>query len=87
MVGLGDGGARRRPDERSLVPIVDRMVDQRFAMAVEAVSRLRAEDPTATPDELADRLIRRCAKELAVGGAVAGGAAASPVGGGAAGAF
>lgn len=63
------------------MPIVDRMVDQRFAMAVEAVSRLRAEDPTATPDELADRLIRRCAKELAVGGAVAGGAAASPVAG------
>jgi hypothetical protein len=73
--------ARRRPDERSLVPIVDRMVDQRFAMAVEAVSRLRAEDPNATPDELADRLIRKCAKELAVGGAVAGGAAASPVAG------
>ncbi len=57
------------------------MVDQRFAMAVEAVSRLRAEDPSATPDELADRLIRKCAKELAVGGAVAGGAAASPVAG------
>jgi len=73
--------ARRRPDERSLVPIVDRMVDQRFAMAAEAVSRLRAEDPTATADQLVDRLIRRCAKELAVGGAVAGGAAASPVAG------
>ena len=72
---------RRRPDERSLVPIIDRMVDQRYAMAVEVVSRLRAEDPSATADELADRLIRRCAKDLAVGGAVAGGAAASPVAG------
>lgn len=57
------------------------MVDQRFAMAVEAVSRLRVENPAATADELADRLIRRCARELAVGGAVAGGAAASPVAG------
>src|SRR5690606_19184726 len=57
------------------------MVDQRYAMAVEVVSRLRAEDPSATADELAERLIRRCAKELAVGGAVAGGAAASPVAG------
>jgi hypothetical protein len=73
--------ARRRPDEQSLVPLVDRLVDQRFAMAVESVSRLRAEFPTADADELADRLIRRCAKELALGGAMAGGAAASPVAG------
>lgn len=57
------------------------MVDQRYTMAVEAVSRLRAEDPAATADELADQLIRRCARELAFGGAVAGGAAASPVAG------
>ena len=57
------------------------MVDQRYAAAVEAVSRLRAEDPGATPDQLADRLIRRCARDLAVGGAVSGGAAASPVAG------
>jgi len=61
--------------------MVDRMVDQRFAMAVEAVSRLRAENPGASPDELVDKLIRRCARELAFGGAVAGGAAASPVAG------
>ena len=73
--------ARRPPAERTLVPIVDRMVDQRYAAAVEAVSRLRAEDPGATPDQLADRLIRRCARDLAVGGAVSGGAAASPVAG------
>lgn len=57
------------------------MVDQRFATAVESVSRLRAEDPEATPDQLADRLIRRTSKEMAVGGAMTGGAAASPVAG------
>lgn len=57
------------------------MVDQRFAMAVEAVARLRFEHPTASADELAERLIRRCSRELALGGAVAGGAAASPVAG------
>jgi hypothetical protein len=73
--------ARRRPDESSLVPIVDRLVDQRFAMAVESVSRLRAEHPGADADALADLLIRRCARELALGGAMAGGAAASPVAG------
>ena len=73
--------ARRRPDERSLVPIVDRLVDQRYAAAVQAVSQLRAEHPGASPDELADRLIRKCAKEMALGGAVTGGAAASPVAG------
>lgn len=57
------------------------MVDQRFAAAVESVSRLRAEDPTATPDQLADRLVRRTSKEMALGGAMTGGAAASPVAG------
>lgn len=35
----------------------------------------------ATADELADRLIRRCARDLAMGGAMSGGAAASPVAG------
>jgi hypothetical protein len=73
--------SRRAPDERTLIPIVDRLVDQRYAAAVDAVARLRAEDPTADPGPLADRLIRRCARDLAVGGAVSGGAAASPVSG------
>lgn len=73
--------ARRRPDDARLVPIIDRVVDQRFAAAVEAVSRLRCEEPDAGPDELADLLIRRCTRDLAIGGAVSGGAAASPVAG------
>lgn len=57
------------------------MVDQRFATVVDTVSRLRGEHPADTPDQLADRLIKRCARDMAVGGAVAGGAAASPVSG------
>jgi len=72
---------RRRTDDRALAPFVDRLVDARFATVVDAVSRLRAEHPSATTDELADRLISRCTRDLAVGGAVAGGAAASPVAG------
>lgn len=73
--------ARRRPDEHALAPIVDRLVDQRFSAVVEGVSRLRADHPDASTDELADQLIRRCARDLAIGGAVAGGAAAAPVAG------
>lgn len=61
--------------------MVRRVVDQRFAASVDVVAALRYEDPGATPDQLADRLIRRYARELAIGGAVAGGAAASPVAG------
>lgn len=58
-----------------------RLVDQRYPAVVEAVSCLRADAPDASADELADLLIRRCARELAIGGAVAGGAAAAPVAG------
>lgn len=75
----------RRPrsgqDLRNLVPLVDRIVEQRFGDAAQAVSALRAADPDATPDQLADALIRRAARDLAVGGALAGGAAAAPVAG------
>lgn len=61
--------------------MVDRLVDQRSVVAWEAVQRLRDEHPGASVDELADLLIRRCVKEMALGGAVTGGAAASPVAG------
>lgn len=71
----------RRRDERSLLPVVDRLVDQRSVAAWEAVHRLRDEHPGASVDELADLLIRRCVREMALGGAVTGGAAASPVAG------
>ena len=66
---------------RSLVPVVDRLVEHRHHAAAADVARLRAEHPDDTPDQLADRLIRRYAKDLAVSGAVTGGAAASPVAG------
>lgn len=65
----------------ALLPVVDRLVEQRHASAAADVGRLRAEHPGDSPDELADRLIRRYAKDLAVSGAVTGGAAASPVAG------
>lgn len=72
---------RSGPDLRNLVPLVDRIVEQRFGDAAQAVSALRAADPDATTGQLADALIRRAARELAVGGALAGGAAAAPVAG------
>jgi len=64
-----------------LPEVLGRLVDQRHAVAVEDVARLRAEFPSADPDTLADLLIRRCVRDMALGGAVTGGAAASPVAG------
>lgn len=61
--------------------MVDRVIEQRSAHAAEQVARLRAEYPDATREELANRLIRRCAKEMSIAGAVSGGAAAAPVAG------
>ncbi len=65
----------------NLLPVLDRLVEHRYGSAVNDVADLRAQFPDDTPGELADRLIRRYAKELAIGGAVSGGAAASPVAG------
>jgi hypothetical protein len=56
-------------------------VAQRYVSALDDATRLREEFPEDSPAELANRLIRRYAKDLAIGGAVAGGAAASPVAG------
>jgi hypothetical protein len=64
-----------------LPEVLGRLVDQRHAVAAEDVARLRAEFPSADPDTLADLLIRRCVRDMALGGAVTGGAAASPVAG------
>ena len=61
--------------------MLERLVEQRHAAAADDVARLRAEFPAAAPDALADLLIRRCVKDMALGGAVTGGAAASPVAG------
>ena len=61
--------------------MVDRVVEQRAAHAAESVARLRAEHPDESREELANRLIRRCAKDMSIAGAVSGGAAAAPVAG------
>ena len=61
--------------------MVDRVVEQRSVHAAEQVARLRAEHPDDSPEELANRLIRRCAKDMSIAGAVSGGAAAAPVAG------
>lgn len=57
------------------------MVEQRAAHAAEQVARLREEYPDDSREELANRLIRRCAKDMSIAGAVSGGAAAAPVAG------
>lgn len=67
--------------DNPILPVLHRLADQRYAAAQADVARLRAEHPDDDAETLADRLIRRYAKELAIGGAVAGGAAASPVAG------
>jgi hypothetical protein len=53
----------------------------RHDAAMASVAQLRAEHPTDSPEELANRLIRQCIRDLAINGAVSGGAAASPVAG------
>lgn len=74
-------GVNRREDKDHLLPVLDRLVEHRYSGAVADVAALRHQHPEDSPDELADRLIRRYAKELAIGGAMSGGAAASPVAG------
>ena len=71
-------GAR---DNNFTMPLVERLVEQRHAAASDDVDRLRAEHPHADRDQLADLLIRTCMKDMALGGAITGGAAASPVAG------
>ena len=63
------------------MPFVDRIVEHRYDAAVDEVTVLRGQFPDDSPEELANRLIRRYAKDMALGGAVSGGAAASPVAG------
>ena len=67
--------------DRSLVPLVDRLVDQRFQHAALVAESVRTSNPTAPPDVLADRIINRYTRELMMGGALTGGAAAAPVAG------
>ena len=56
-------------------------MEQRYSAARSTVQQVRADHPGESADDLANRLIRLCARDLAVGGAMSGGAAASPVAG------
>ena len=69
--------ARKDP----LIPGMDRVVESAFADAQATVRQLRAEHPGASPEDLVNRVVRQTAKEMAIGGAMTGGAAASPVAG------
>lgn len=71
----------QRDQSNALAPVLDRLVEHRYGAAVDDVAMLRSQFPEDSADELANRLIRRYAKDLAIGGAVSGGAAASPVAG------
>jgi hypothetical protein len=70
--------SRRPTSAAELGELVDRIVDTRYRAAVEEVDRLRSEQPSATPAQLSDVLIRRAQRRLAAVAALSGGAAASP---------
>ncbi|MFM7508097.1 MAG: hypothetical protein ACKO5A_00925, partial [Actinomycetota bacterium] len=65
-------------DSSGLPEAFERLIVQRHEAAEAAVRQLRADHPDADTDALADALIRRCVRDMALGGAVTGGAAASP---------
>lgn len=58
-----------------------RVAQQRNEAARVTVDELRAQHPEESPDELIDRVVRQCVRDLAVGGAMTGGAAAAPAAG------
>ncbi len=57
------------------------VAEQRNEAARQTVDGLVSQHPEADADELTRMLIRECARDLAIGGAVTGGAAAAPVAG------
>jgi hypothetical protein len=62
-------------------PVVRRVAEQRYGAALAEVAALRRAHPSESADELADRLVRRCVRDMAIGGAMTGGAAAAPAAG------
>lgn len=68
-------------DSSGLPEAFERLIAQRHEAAEAAVRQLRADHPDADTHALADALIRRCVRDMALGGAVTGGAAASPIAG------
>jgi len=80
-MGTTDGADAHAGQRGNAANILGTVVEQRYEGALQTVSRLRAEHPEADADELSNQVIRRCARDLALGGAMTGGAAASPVAG------
>lgn len=65
----------------SILPVVERVVLHRHVNALASVDKVRAAYPDADADQLATKLIRKYSNEMAVSGAITGGAAAAPVAG------
>ena len=73
--GPGPGGSTDNSAARAVLLSVAR---QRNEAARQTVEALRGEHPQESPDELTSRVVRQCVRDLAVGGAMTGGAAAAP---------
>lgn len=79
MADRGSGGSSGRGGtHRDLLLAI---AEQRHAAALDSVAELRAAHPGDDTDALSSRIIRQCAKDLAIAGAMTGGAAASPAAG------
>lgn len=76
MADRGTGGSAGRGGAHREFLLA--IAEQRHAAAVESVAALRAAYPHDDVDELSHRIIRQCARDLALAGAVSGGAAAAP---------
>ncbi|MCB1271874.1 MAG: hypothetical protein KDB31_10645 [Microthrixaceae bacterium] len=61
--------------------LLEAIAEQRYDAAGELVARMRRDHPEDSTEELTNRMVRACARELAMAGALSGGAAASPMAG------
>ena len=76
-----DAVARRTNAQDSVSPALERVVESRYSAAEEQVRKIRSAYPGESVETLADRLVRGYVRDLAIGGAMAGGAAAAPFAG------
>jgi hypothetical protein len=65
-------------DDLNAGSLLGRIGRQRYQAALATVEAFRRADPQADAETLTSRMIRDCARELALGGAMTGGAAAAP---------
>lgn len=79
MVDRGSGGSSGRGGAHR--ELLFAIAEQRHNAALASVKALRSAHPGEDVDALSNRLIRQCAKDLAIAGAMSGGAAASPAAG------